>query len=96
MTSLSTLPADLDPLVRLPVALDATGLSPATLYREMAAGRFPKSVVIGPNTRAWRLSEIKAGIAERVAARDKGTDAEARLLNPNIGRGRRAAAQHAA
>ena len=54
MTSLSSLPANLDPLVRLPVALEATGLSTATLYREMAAGRFPKSVIIGSNARAWR------------------------------------------
>ena len=37
---------------------DITTLSRASIYRFMAAGRFPKSVHLSPNRRAWRLSEV--------------------------------------
>jgi prophage regulatory protein len=77
-----------DAFIRLPGVLALTGMSPANIYREMAQCRFPRPVVLGPNARAWRLSEIKAWQAERVAARDSGADADMRALNPNIGRGR--------
>ena len=37
---------------------DVTTLSRASIYRFMAAGRFPQSVHLSPNRRAWRLSEV--------------------------------------
>ena len=79
---------DCEHFVRLPVVRELTGLSTAQLYRMMQDGSFPRAVVLGPNARAWRLSEIKAWQVERVAARDTGTDAPLRAVNPNIGRGR--------
>ncbi len=83
-------------LVRLPAVKGRTGLSTSAIYRDMAAGTFPQSVTIGPNARAWLLSEIEEWIAARVAARDAGADRATRALNPSLGIGRRAAAQHAA
>lgn len=74
--------------VRLPVVRELTGVSTAQLYRMMRDGSFPRAIVLGPNARAWRLSEIKAWQVERVAARDTGKDAPLRAVNPNIGRGR--------
>lgn len=37
-----------------------TTLSRATVYRYVAAGRFPKPVQLGPSRVAWRTSEILA------------------------------------
>ena len=37
---------------------DITTLSRASIYRFMAAGRFPNSIQLSPNRRAWRLSEV--------------------------------------
>lgn len=93
MPTTSTPPAKT--LVRLPAVRDRTGLSTSGIYRDMAAGTFPQSITIGPNARAWLLSEIEDWIAGRVAARDTGADEATRSLNPSIGR-RRAAVQHAA
>lgn len=80
---------DVDRFIRLPEVLALTGKSSASIYRDMHDGTFPKPIVLGPNARAWRLSEIKAWQAERVLARDSGADAEMRAINPNIGKGRR-------
>ena len=78
-----------DAFLRLPGVTALTGLSAAGIYRGMTDGTFPKPVVLGPNARAWRLSEIKAWQTKIIAARDNGTDADLRAINPNIGRGRR-------
>ncbi len=89
MTATSPSSTDCERFLRLPSVRDLTGLSTAQLYRLMQAGSFPRPVVLGPNARAWRLAEIKAWQAERVAARDTGADAYLRAMNPNIGQGRR-------
>ena len=57
-------------LMRLPAVLSSTGKSRSTLYREIAAGLFPRSVRIGENSTAWLESEVNAWIAARVAERD--------------------------
>jgi len=36
-----------------------TGLSRATIYREIAKGRFPKQVRIAPGRVAWRRTDIE-------------------------------------
>ncbi len=77
-----------DAFIRLPQVIALAGISTAQLYRLMQDGAFPRPVVLGPNARAWRLSEIKVWQAERVAARDTGADVHLRAMNPNIGRGR--------
>jgi prophage regulatory protein len=46
----------------------AGGISTATLYRWCATGQFPKQVRIGPNTVAWRRSEVRAWLASRGVA----------------------------
>ena len=75
--------------LRLPTVRELTGVSTAQLYRLMQDGSFPRPIVLGPNARAWRLSEVQAWQADRIAARDTGADADMRAVNPNIGRGRR-------
>ncbi len=85
-----------DAFLRLPQVLALAGLSSTQVYTLIKSGAFPKPVVLGPNARAWRLSEIKGWQAARIAARDTGADADMRAVNPNIGRGRpKRAAQHA-
>jgi predicted DNA-binding transcriptional regulator AlpA len=45
--------------------LDRTSYSSATLYREIAAGRFPKPYYLSPGRVGWLRSEIAAWIAAR-------------------------------
>jgi predicted DNA-binding transcriptional regulator AlpA len=45
----------------------------ATLYRGIAAGRYPKPVPVGPNTKRWLKSECEAALKALVAARDAGS-----------------------
>jgi len=45
-----------------------TGLSPASIYKGMAAGEFPRSVAISARARGWLDSDIDAWIEGRVAA----------------------------
>lgn len=47
-----------DRFLRLAAVLERTGLSRATLYRMIGAGRFPKQVQIGLRCCAWRESAI--------------------------------------
>lgn len=77
-----------NPFLRIQAVSDLTGLSMATIYRLMSEDRFPRAVALGANTRAWPLSEIEAWQAAKIAARDSGNDAELRVVNPNIGKGR--------
>lgn len=42
-----------------------TGLSEATIWREIQANRFPKGVLISPRRRGWRLSDLLAWLASR-------------------------------
>jgi prophage regulatory protein len=75
-------------LIRIGEVKRRTGKSAATIYREMAQGRFPKSVAIGPNTRAWVEDEIDDHNARLIEARDKGQDTHLREVHPGIGHGR--------
>ena len=60
----------LETLMRRPAVQAATGLSRSGLYAAMARNDFPKPVQLGPQSVAWRQSEVQAWIAsrERVAA----------------------------
>lgn len=58
-------------LIRLPVVLARTGKSRSALYREVAAGTFPRGVRIGDNAVAWVEAEVADWIAARIAVRDK-------------------------
>jgi predicted DNA-binding transcriptional regulator AlpA len=48
-------------------------IHPATLYRGIAAGRYPKPVRIGPNTARWLSSECHFARQALIAARDGNT-----------------------
>jgi predicted DNA-binding transcriptional regulator AlpA len=41
----------------------------ATLYRGIAAGRYPAPIKIGPNTSRWLRSECEAALAAMIARR---------------------------
>ena len=58
------------PIFRRKQILELFGISNATLYQWIAAGRFPKGIPIGPNTRIWTEDEIDAVVLERTRERD--------------------------
>ena len=49
---------NIDRLLRLDEVLHTTGLGRNTVYRRIREGTFPKQVRIGPNSVAWRQSDI--------------------------------------
>ncbi len=63
-------------ILRLPEVEQVTGLSTATIYRQIADGDFPKQVPIGANSSGWLETEIAAWQSKRIALRD--TDAKKR------------------
>jgi len=48
----------IDRFMRLDEVLHVTGLGRNTVYRRIREGTFPKQLRIGPNSVAWRQSEI--------------------------------------
>jgi prophage regulatory protein len=50
-----------------------TSLSRASVYREIAAGRFPKPVPLTGGRKGWVEAEVNAWIVACIAARDAGT-----------------------
>ena len=57
-------------ILRLPKVLDRVGKSKASVYRDEAAGRFPKRISLGVNSVGWLESEIDAWIEARAAERE--------------------------
>ncbi len=49
-----------DPLLGIRDVQRITSLSRASIYRFMAANRFPQSIALSTGRRAWRTSEILA------------------------------------
>jgi len=47
-----------DRYIRLPFVVEKTGHSRSTIYRLVAAGKFPKQVAIGRRSVGWRLSAV--------------------------------------
>lgn len=47
-------------ILRLPAVMEITGLARATIYKLMAANRFPAAVPLAPGCRAvgWRAGDI--------------------------------------
>jgi prophage regulatory protein len=52
-------------LMRRPAVEAWTGLSRSSIYAAIARDDFPKPVQLGPQSVAWRQSEIQAWIASR-------------------------------
>lgn len=48
----------IDPLLKLPLVIEATGLSRSTIYRMMGEGTFPRPLQLGPGSVRWRTSVI--------------------------------------
>ncbi|MNF65287.1 Prophage CP4-57 regulatory protein (AlpA) [compost metagenome] len=59
---------NLPQLMRRRMVQDLTGLSRTTIYRLMAAGKFPRPVRIGERAVAWRADDLAAFIDSRTAA----------------------------
>ena len=61
-------------LLPLRAVTDRTGLSKTSIYRLEAQGKFPRRVTLTQSRVAWVEHEIDAYIADRMAARDGGTN----------------------
>ncbi|MBS7472160.1 AlpA family transcriptional regulator [Pseudomonas syringae] len=61
---------NIDRLLRLDEVLHTTGLGRNTVYRRIREGTFPKQVRIGPNSVAWRQSEIARWITDLSLSND--------------------------
>ena len=46
--------------------MEMTSLSATTIWREIKADRFPKSIKIGLSRIAWKMSDIENWIASKV------------------------------
>ncbi len=62
---------NIDRLLRLDEVLHTTGLGRNTVYRRIREGTFPKQVRIGPNSVAWRQSEIARWVTNLSASNDQ-------------------------
>jgi len=62
-------------LIRLPQVMKKTGKKRSSIYAEIAAGTFPKSVKLSKNSVAWVDQEIDDWIASKIADRDNGVAA---------------------
>jgi len=54
-------------LLRMRDIIRITGLSKATIYRQMDAGTFPKSIPLGGRVVGWEAREVQLWIDERIA-----------------------------
>ena len=50
-------------------------INPATLYRGMAAGRYPKPIKVGPGSSRWIKSECVDAMERIIALRDGAEEA---------------------
>ncbi len=60
-------------LLRRPEVERRTGLARSTLYRDIAAGIFPRPVRIGPGTVGWVEAEVDAWVDARIGASESRT-----------------------
>lgn len=60
-------------LLKRPEVRERTSLSDSELYRQIAAGTFPRAIRLTPNGRAvaWLESEVEAWIESRLAEREE-------------------------
>ncbi|CAI8177081.1 MAG: Uncharacterised protein [Marinobacterium sp. xm-d-530] len=54
-------------LLRASEVTALVGLSRPTIYRQMAEGKFPKSISLGGRIVAWDSSDIEQWIADRIS-----------------------------
>ena len=68
----------LQQVLRRQEVLDVRGDTTATLYADMAEGRFPRPIRTGKRSVAWLESEVLAWQQARIAERDARLAAEAK------------------
>lgn len=51
-----------DALLKMQTVTQAAGISPATVYRGVAAGTFPQPVRMGKRCTRWRAADVRAWI----------------------------------
>lgn len=54
--------------LRLPEVRQRVSVARSTIWHWIRLGQFPAPIRLGPNTSAWRESEIEAWIAARIAS----------------------------
>ncbi len=54
-------------LIRLPEVMEMTGVKKSFIWQSIADGKFPKQIKLAPRIAVWKLSDVKAWIAEKVA-----------------------------
>ena len=55
-------------IIRLPQAIEKTGLSRSTIYALISRGEFPQKIKLSPRTMGFLESEIDAWIVDRLNA----------------------------
>jgi prophage regulatory protein len=60
----------MEKLLRLPEVKDLTGRTTSRIYADMASGTFPKPIKIGVRAVAWRESELREWLDQRIAERE--------------------------
>jgi len=63
----NTTPIDPEALIRIHEVLRLIPVGKSTWWAGVSTGRFPKSLKLGPGVTVWRLSDIRALIANGVA-----------------------------
>ena len=58
------------PVLRLRDVESLTGRKRSSIYEDMAAGRMPRSIKLGPRAVGWLRADIESWLAARVAERD--------------------------
>lgn len=55
---------------RLPEVCARTGQAPATIWRKVKSGEFPRPIKVGPNAVGWIADEVDDWLRARIAERD--------------------------
>lgn len=56
-------------IIRLPEVMSMTGLSRSSVYKQQAAGSFPKSISLSGRAIGWYSYEVEAWIQEKLDSR---------------------------
>lgn len=62
---------NIDRLLRIEEVVHIIGISRNTVYRRIKEGTFPKQVRIGPNSVAWRQSDISVWMSAPQPSNDQ-------------------------
>lgn len=57
-------------LLKLPEVIRRTSKSRTSVYRDIAAGKFPRPVLVGARGVAWLESEVMSWVAEQASKRE--------------------------